>query len=141
MSTLKIETNHGQAAHKISNHYHGDVARYRAMDKSALQEERERLLRKRRATYRAFVRHRTVPWFLGSMAAFSVFMLATWGKALTPATMAALFGSVALVAASTVWMARRRRPLFDGLQLIKADLKIVEAFLAIKDAESAYEVS
>lgn len=140
MTTLKIDTNHGQAAKKIVNHYSGELARYRAMNREALREERAVLLARRRATYRAFIRHPTVPWFGASMGVLLLFLLVAWGEPPTIHSALVLAACIFCACATTLFMSFQRRPLFDGLQLIKADLKLVEAFLAIKDAEAAYGV-
>lgn len=132
-----INTNRGKVT--VNQHYHGDYARYKSMDAAQLRVERTDLTKKRSATYKAFMRHPTVPWFAGAILVYAIGVAFIWGN--QPPPLGALFMALWMFFAvgPSLWMMfRQRRALFDGLQILRTDLKLVEAFLAIREAEEVY---
>lgn len=137
MTTMNIDYNFGQASGKIVNHYHGHLEHYCRMDVSELLCRRKRLRRQRLGAYRAFVRHPTVPWFVAAAASLVIYVAAQTGRPMTGITVAVLLGCAGATVAAAFRMARQRQPIFDALQMIQADLKLVEAHLVIKQLEVA----
>lgn len=132
-----INTNRGKVT--VNQHYHGDYARYKSMDAEQLRVERADLAKKRSATYQAFMRHPTVPWFGGAMLVYAMGIAFIWGEQVSPLWASFILLWMFFAVAPSLWMmVRRRRALFDGLQILRTDLKLVEAFLAIREAEEAY---
>lgn len=132
-----IETNHGQV--RVSQHSVSDLQRFRSMSLEELHARRELLRKKHQAARRAFFRHPTLLGFGLVIAVPVVFFLGTWGERPTIATTLSFLVCMFIVFAVSVWMASRRRPLFDGLVLLKDELKLVEAFIAIHEAEVIYD--
>lgn len=117
------------------NAYFCDLARYRAMSSDELLAERADLAAERKASARAFFRHRTVLWFLGASMLFLALLLATWRAPVHPGLVALVSAGVAVTA---YWMSRARESVFNGMKLIEAQLKIVDACLANQAAWAAY---
>lgn len=136
----RIEHNHGLAIGrlKIEKHYYGDFARYRDMDMVALAAEREKLRQRKHWTFKAFMRHPTVLPFGLSGLPLLAWIAAFLGKSPDSFSASLLIAAVLLLWFFARRMFKLRQPEFDGLQMIKADLALVEAFLAIKRAEVAY---
>lgn len=134
-----IRTNRGRV--RINHYHYGDLDRYRKMSYAELRQECGLLRKRHRATYYAFMHHPSAWWFVTAIA-----VLVGGGTAIilqdpSPSLAAMLISWVGLWAVAVTWirMENRRRPLNDGLTLLRADLKYVEAKLAIHDAEEAME--
>lgn len=117
------------------NAYFCDLARYRAMSSGELLAERADLAAGRKASARAFFRHRTVLWFLGASMLFLTLLLVTWHAPVHPGFVVLVSAGVA---ATAYWMSRARESVFNGMKLIEAQLKIVDACLANQAAWAVY---
>lgn len=136
----RIENNQGLVIGKlkIDKHYYGDYARYRDMNMAALAAEREKLRQRKQWTFKAFIRHPTVLPFGLSNLPMMIWILVFWGEALNGLSIGLLLASIGLLLFFGHRMFKERKPEYNGLQMIKVDLALVEAFLAIKQAEVAY---
>jgi len=133
---MQIGINHGQATNTgdIHVYYESQREHYQQMNIDELTEQRSRLKRMRWYTYRRFITHRTVPWFLGSGGLMFVGMIASWMTPSHVPVVISLIGAVAAIPA-IFWMKYERRAIFDALGVLRKDITLVETFLEIRKAE------
>lgn len=121
------------------NAYFSDFERYWQMEIGQLREEKESILAMRRAAYRAFISHRTVPWFGGSILVSAC--LATigfwWPQFVSPWSGGATAIAGVACFPLLLWMNNERGPLQDGLRMLRDRLRLVKACLAIREIGGA----
>ena len=141
MNDVIVDTNLGQVAQEINNHYHCTQPCYALMSLAQLLARREHLRGRHKAARHAFLRHRTVPGFFSSALVLAVFWVGVWG---TPPTfvLASVFFTLAVLTLVTgCWMIRARRHIFQGLQSLKKDLIIINGYIAVETAAQRAEVN
>lgn len=110
-----------------------DFPRYLSMPPKDLDETIRSLQQLRRKTFSRFIRHRTVPWFLGSCVVLAAAIVSNpWSRSSETHAWATLAWIICVVVPSLYVMIKQRRDLFNALTLVDAELKKAKAARATK---------
>ena len=116
------------------NAYFGDLGRYRSMSSPELKAEHARLKSTSKRLYIAFLLHPTVQRF-----ALLIVLLnsVAWWVIYSPENIPALLVAfVALPIPLLIYCMRsERQPLMDAMDILSADIKAVNAFIAIREID------
>ena len=142
--TQTIGINLAPVTHSGDVHVHYDLwDAFRHKSAAELEADLAVLRPSLAATRRAFLTHLTVWPFVVAVLMFAAVILAgdvlkEWLATMPLALRIGLTGvQVVTLMATALWMTRERRPLYDGLLLLKDMEKRIESLLAIREAEAA----
>lgn len=144
---IQGDVNGQVAGGDIHNAYFGGWDAFRRKGTDELRADLAHLRRSLAATRSAFISHPSVPVFIATLSVAVAVILTTesvrpWVVMLPrPAAFGFFASLIAMVAASTAWVSHGRKPLYDGLALLRNYESRIEALLAIREAERKAGIS